>query len=87
MRWFVRTDLDGFFGLALDNLVQLLLIDALCRYVLGFDAALVHQRILPGTAVAVLVGNVYYARAAMRLARREGRSDAGRGDPGLGRGR
>ena len=28
MRWFVRGDLDGFFGLALDNLVQLLLIDA-----------------------------------------------------------
>ena len=31
MRWFVRGDVDGFFGLALDNLVQLLLIDALCR--------------------------------------------------------
>ena len=27
----VRGDVDGFFGLALDNLVQLLLIDALCR--------------------------------------------------------
>ena len=36
MRWFVRGDIDGFFGLALDNLVQLLLIDALCRCVLGF---------------------------------------------------
>ena len=35
MRWFVRSDLDGFFGLALDNLVQLLLIDALCRFVLS----------------------------------------------------
>ena len=31
MKWFVRGDVDGFFGLALDNLVQLLLIDALCR--------------------------------------------------------
>ena len=29
MRWIVRGDIDGFFGLALDNLVQLLLIDAL----------------------------------------------------------
>ena len=26
MSWFVRGDIDGFFGLALDNLVQLLLI-------------------------------------------------------------
>ena len=36
MRWMVRGDVDGFFGLALDNLVQFLLIDALCRGVLGF---------------------------------------------------
>ena len=28
MRWMVRGDVDGFFGLALDNLVQFLLIDA-----------------------------------------------------------
>src|SRR5436309_2205294 len=38
MRLFVRGDLDGFFGLALDNLVQLLLIDALCPFVLGFTS-------------------------------------------------
>src|SRR5262249_44714039 len=55
--WFVRGDLDGFFGLALDNLVQLLLIDALCRGVLGFPSALVYGRILPGAAVSLLVGN------------------------------
>jgi hypothetical protein len=75
MRWFVRSDLDGFFGLALDNLVQLLLIDALCRYVLGLDAALVRGHILPGTAIAVLIGNVFYARQAVKLGRAEGRSD------------
>ncbi|HEY6880232.1 MAG TPA: hypothetical protein VI299_19545 [Polyangiales bacterium] len=75
MRWFVRSDIDGFFGLALDNLVQLLLIDALCRFVLGFDSALVHGHILPGTAIAVLIGNVYYAREAMRVGRMEGRDD------------
>lgn len=75
MRWLVRSDVDGFFGLALDNLVQLLLIDALCRYVLGLDAALVRNHILPGTAIAVLIGNVYYARQAVILGRKEGRSD------------
>ena len=36
----VRGDIDGFFGLALDNLVQLLLIDSLCRGVLGFPPEL-----------------------------------------------
>src|SRR5579872_4588157 len=75
MRLFVRSDLDGFFGLAVDNLVQLLLIDSLCRYVLGFDDSLVRTRILPGTAVAVLAGNLFYARQAMQLARRTGRTD------------
>jgi AGZA family xanthine/uracil permease-like MFS transporter len=75
MRWFVRSDIDGFFGLALDNLVQLLLIDALCRFVLGFDATLVHGQILPGTAIAVLIGNIYYAREAMRVGNAQGRSD------------
>ncbi len=75
MRWFVRSDIDGFFGLALDNLVQLLVIDALCRFVLGFDDALLYGHILPGTAVAVLIGNVYYARQAIAIGRREGRHD------------
>jgi AGZA family xanthine/uracil permease-like MFS transporter len=75
MRWFVRSDLDGFFGLALDNLVQLLLIDALCKGVLGLDDGLVVGRILPGTALAVLAGNLFYSRQAVQLGRRTGRTD------------
>lgn len=75
MRWFVRGDLDGFFGLALDNLVQLLLIDTLCRFVLGFGPELLYGRVLPGAAVSLLIGNVYYAMQARRLARDTGRDD------------
>jgi AGZA family xanthine/uracil permease-like MFS transporter len=75
MRWFVRGDVDGFFGLALDNLVQLLLIDSLCRSVLGFPSELIYGRVLPGVAVSLLVGNLFYARQALRLARRTGRQD------------
>jgi len=75
MRWFVRGDLDGFFGLALDNLVQVLVIDALCRYVLGFSDALLYGRVLPGVAVSLLVGNVYYGWQAKRLADATGRTD------------
>ncbi|MFA6958428.1 MAG: NCS2 family permease [Thermoanaerobaculia bacterium] len=75
MRWFVRGDIDGFFGLALDNLVQLLLIDALCRFVLGFPPELVYGRVLPGAAISILVGNLAYAYQARRLAERTGRSD------------
>ena len=75
MRWFVRGDVDGFFGLALDNLVQLLVLTELCRTVLGFPDALIAGRILPGAAVSLLVGNVFYGWQAMRLARATGRSD------------
>src|SRR5258708_18548961 len=75
MRWLVRGDVDGFFGLAIDNLVQLLLIDALCRGVLGFPPDLVYGRILPGAAVSILVGNLAYAVQAKRLAARTGRTD------------
>ncbi len=75
MRWFVRGDVDGFFGLAVDNLVQLLVIDALCRTVLGFGNELIYGRILPGAGVSLLVGNLYYARQAKRLAESTGRDD------------
>src|SRR6476659_4362231 len=75
MRPFVRGDLDGFFGLAVDNLIQLLLIDSLCRFVLGFPDELIYGRILPGAAVSLLVGNLFYAWQAHRLAARTGRTD------------
>jgi AGZA family xanthine/uracil permease-like MFS transporter len=75
MPWLVRGDVDGFFGLALDNLVQLLLIDGLCRVVIGMPPELLHGRVLPGAAVSLLVGNLFYAWQARRLARATGRTD------------
>jgi len=75
MRWMVRGDIDGFFGLALDNLVQLLLIDTLCRFVLGFPPDLVYGRVLPGAAISILLGNIFYAAQARKLARQTGRTD------------
>ncbi len=71
----VRGDIDGFFGLALDNLVQLLLIDALCRTVLGMPPDLLYGHVLPGAAVSLVVGNVFYAWQARQLAARTGRTD------------
>jgi adenine/guanine/hypoxanthine permease len=75
MRWFVGGDIDGFFGLGLDNLVQLLLIDTLCKFVLGFPSELIYGRVLPGAAISILVGNFYYAFQAKKLAARTGRAD------------
>ena len=60
-RWFVREDVDGLLGLALDNLIQILLIVGLCQGVLGYPATLVYGRILPAVALSLVVGNVYYS--------------------------
>jgi len=74
-RWFVRGDVDGFFGLALDNLIQVLVIITLSSHVLGFSPALVFGRILPGIAVSLVAGNLFYAWQAHGLAARTGRND------------
>jgi AGZA family xanthine/uracil permease-like MFS transporter len=71
-RWFVRGDVDGFFGLFVDNLLQLMLVVVLCGTVCGLPPAFVVGRILPGAAVSILLGNVFYAWQA----RKTGRPDA-----------
>ncbi len=78
MRIFVKRDLDGFFGLFIDNLVQLLMMVTLCGALCGMtgdDAHFLYGRILPGAAISLLLGNVFYAWQAHRVARRTGRDD------------
>ncbi len=75
---FVKRDLDGFFGLAIDNLVQMLMIVSLCGLFCGMSGAntyLITGHILPGVAVSLLIGNIFYALQAHWVARRERRSD------------
>jgi adenine/guanine/hypoxanthine permease len=73
--WFVRGDVDGFFGLFLDNLLQLMVISVLGRTVCGFPSSLLDGRILPGAALSILVGNFFYAWQSRRLSRKTGRTD------------
>ncbi len=68
-------DLDGFFGLALDNLIQYLLILGLGTAVLGFPVDLIVERMLPGAALSLLVGNLFYAWQAQKLSALTGRRD------------
>jgi len=75
MKWFQRGDIDGFFGLFVDNLLQLLLILTLCPLVCGFSSEFVVGTILPGAALSIVLGNFFYAWQGWRLARKEGRDD------------
>jgi len=73
--WFVKRDVDGFFGLGLDNLIQFILIGTFCQGMLGMPQDLVVHRIFPGAALSIVFGNVFYSWQAHRLARRTGRTD------------
>lgn len=75
MKRVVRGDIDGLFALGLDNLIMLLLINSLALGVLGFDPEIFFTRMLPGNAVGLLVGNLYFAHLARKLGRAEGRDD------------
>ena len=75
MKPFVKGDIDGFFALGLDSLINLLLMTGFCLGLMGFSHALFYGRILPGMAVGVLIGNLFYARQARRLAAKERRDD------------
>ncbi|MEO8365376.1 MAG: hypothetical protein ABI538_04130 [Pseudoxanthomonas sp.] len=74
-RWFVAGDLNGFFGLVVDNLSILGFIAMALIGIFGFPAEIVYQRMFPGTALGVLVGNLLYTRMARRLAAKTGRDD------------
>lgn len=74
-RWYAAGDVNAFFGLAVDNLTNLVVLAGLLVGVFGFPADLVFQRIIPGTALGVLVGDLWYTWLARRLARETGRSD------------
>ena len=50
MKVFTVGDLDGFFGLFIDNLLQILLIAVLGTSLCGFPPEMIAQRILPGVA-------------------------------------
>jgi AGZA family xanthine/uracil permease-like MFS transporter len=74
-RWYAAGDCNAFFGLALDNLTQLVILSGLLIGAFGFPADLVLGVMVPGTAAGVLVGDLAYTWLARRLMRASGRAD------------
>jgi AGZA family xanthine/uracil permease-like MFS transporter len=73
--WASRGDINAFFGLMLDNIGVMILMASLLVGGFGLPAAYVTTRMIPGTALGVLVGDLIYTAMAFVLARRSGRSD------------
>jgi AGZA family xanthine/uracil permease-like MFS transporter len=73
-RWARRGDINAFSGLMLDNIGGLILMASLLVG-FGLPRQFVLTRMIPGTAVGVLAGDLIYTIMAFRLARRTGRTD------------
>ena len=73
--WIAPGDINGFFGLVVDNLSILGFLATALIGIFGFPAEIVFGRMFPGTALGVLVGNLIYTAMARRLARDSGRAD------------
>jgi AGZA family xanthine/uracil permease-like MFS transporter len=84
-RWAGLGDINAFFGLMIDNVAVLVILFTTItstvpseqqtpgRY--AFTQEFVLTRMIPGTALGVLLGDLVYTWMAFRLARRTGRSD------------
>ena len=73
--WIAPGDINGFFGLVVDNLSILGFLATALIGIFGFPAEIVFARMFPGTALGVLVGNLIYTAMARRLSRESGRDD------------
>ncbi|MGA7935593.1 MAG: NCS2 family permease [Kovacikia sp.] len=73
--WFRPGDIDGLVALGLENFIQVILIATLCRDMLNFPDWLIYGRILPGVAISMILGNVYYGWLTLREGKRQGRAD------------
>ena len=72
--WFKREDIDGFFALFQNNLANFVLI-AVTMIGMGYPSSIVYGRVIPGAAISVLFGNLYYAHMANKLAIKENRTN------------
>ncbi|MEA2143346.1 MAG: adenine/guanine/hypoxanthine permease, partial [Solirubrobacteraceae bacterium] len=70
-----RGDLNAFFGLGINMLVNVLVLTGLAAGVVQISGGDVFGTILPALGIELLVGNIFYFYMARRLAMKEGRSD------------
>src|SRR5436190_12394239 len=70
----VPGDWNAFFGLGTNVLLNVLVLSGLMLFVIKLPAdTIVYGRILPALAIALPLGNIWYAYLAYRLSQREGR--------------
>src|SRR5271168_919157 len=71
----VAGDWNAFFGLFTNVALNVIVLTGLCLGVVKLPEDIVFGRVLPALAIALPIGNLFYAWLAWQLARREGRDD------------
>ena len=72
-RLWVAGDLNAFFGLFTNVLLNVLVLSGLALFVVQMPGETVYGRILPALGIALPLGNLFYAYLAWKLAKKEGR--------------
>ncbi|MGE3913683.1 MAG: regulator, partial [Chloroflexota bacterium] len=75
VRWWVPGDWNAFFGLFTNVALNVIVLSGLVLGVINMPNDVVFGRILPALGIALPLGNLYYAYLAMKLAKKEGRTD------------
>ena len=70
--FWTRGDLNAFFGLGINMLVNVLVLAGLCIGVVHMAPDDVYQVVLPALGIELLIGNVFYFYLARKLAMKEG---------------
>ncbi|HNU69147.1 MAG TPA: MFS transporter [Myxococcota bacterium] len=69
-KWFVSGDLNAFFALFVDNVVNLVMLTAILAGQFGMPQDFILTRMIPGTAIGVMFGDLAYTWMACRRGRR-----------------
>lgn len=73
MKYFVKSDWNGFFGLFTNNLTNVIVIASLLSVVVGMPNAIVFGRIIPAVGFSIFLASAYYSYMAVKLAKKEER--------------
>ncbi len=74
-RIFAKGDINAFFGLMLDNVTNLVILTGILTGVFGYPIKIIMTRMIPATALGVMIGDLVYTYMAYRLMKKENRDN------------
>ncbi|WMM24510.1 hypothetical protein RBU61_16495 [Tissierella sp. MB52-C2] len=73
--WWVKGDLNGFFGLFTNSLTNFLAAIGLLVFAINMPKEIVYGRIVPAAAISIGIGNIWLAYQARKLSLKEQKGD------------